>query len=179
MFVLQYGKNLCVCVYMYVWPVYVRFQFVFLSTWQFVACLLATQPFTFDFSYCTKTKPFQKKLNEIPVRMRIATTAMAIQVGELTGFYYFSFCQYADEIWCMFNVLEMQGTRPNKNAASSISSCKTIKTTQIKFFAGWETLMRLTKEILKELHSRPLPPTIISIRRAWIVWLKKKKMLMP
>lgn len=43
-------------------------------------------------------------------------------LGKLTGFYYFSFWQYADEIWCMFYVLEMQGTRPNKKDAAIAST---------------------------------------------------------
>lgn len=67
-----------------------------LSLWSF--CVLAA-PFTFDFSYCTERKekkPYE--MNKIPVRIRITR--------ELTGFCYFSFWQYADEIWCMLNVLE-------------------------------------------------------------------------
>lgn len=88
-------------------------------------------------------------------------------LGKLTSFfYYFSFWQYADEIWCMFNVFEMQGTRPNKNDADIASTKPLLPLPPFLAFklqnnkndtnkiSPAERSMRLTKEILKELHSR-------------------------
>lgn len=103
-FVSVFGIRVCVCE-----SPCVHFQFgVFIDF--AVCCSLFV---AFDFPYC---KERYCGMNEIPFRMcerandpNWAAGGMkekGSRASELTGFYDFSFWQYADEIWCMLTYLD-------------------------------------------------------------------------